>query len=234
MKEVVFFGSNSETEQRLERAFEAASDLCSNGWKLRYTESNGLDKAALEAYRASGSSSRNIEFYGNRLKEGYSGLCSRYVPVWDGLSTEIKSNFLVAISALYGTDNEKTATLVIYSSLDCSPVVKFLNKVEEDRGYVKRLDMSSPDFEKKFKELVLGDVSPESRIKNALEIAHTYSQIDGDHHKKWTIDTMVRALLGDPFPEEQKDTPEYKEFIKSYCDGEDGPETYSWDIGIAP
>ncbi len=46
-----------------------------------------------------------------------------------------------------------------------------------------------------------------------------YSQIDGGHHKAWTIDRMARILLGD----------KYDAFIKEYeSDG------YSWDKGIAP
>jgi len=66
----------------------------------------------------------------------------------------------------------------------------------------------------------------EQKIKEALNIAWSYFQIDGDHHQTWVIDQMVRKLLG---TEE-----EYKKFIKDFCDGEDGADTYAWDIGIAP
>ena len=59
-------------------------------------------------------------------------------------------------------------------------------------------------------------------IDKALEIAFRYSQIDGVHHKAWSIDQMVRALLG---TEEA-----YDKFIRDYeNDGE-----YVWDTGIAP
>lgn len=64
------------------------------------------------------------------------------------------------------------------------------------------------------------------KIERAIGIAVSYGQIDGDHHKTWVIDQMVRALLGSD--------DEYKKFIKEYCDGEDGEETYYWDEGIAP
>jgi len=60
--------------------------------------------------------------------------------------------------------------------------------------------------------------------KKALKIAWEYAGIDGSHHKAWVIDQMVRALLGD----------KYDKWIKAYCKGEDGPDTYSWDCGIAP
>lgn len=63
-------------------------------------------------------------------------------------------------------------------------------------------------------------------IEKALEIAEGYSQIDGGHHKAWVIDQMVRKLL---VTEEA-----YKKFIAEYCDGEDGTDTYEWDVGIAP
>ena len=62
------------------------------------------------------------------------------------------------------------------------------------------------------------------RIEQALEIAFFYGQIDGDHHKRWVVDQMVRKLTG----------ARYDDWVKDYQDGEDGPETYEWDTGIAP
>lgn len=60
------------------------------------------------------------------------------------------------------------------------------------------------------------------RINKALEIAWEYSQIDGAHHKSWSIDQMVRALF-----ETEED---YKRWVSEYeNDGE-----YYWDTGIAP
>lgn len=62
------------------------------------------------------------------------------------------------------------------------------------------------------------------RIALALETALSYGQIDGDHHKMWVIDQMVRALTGD----------KYHEVIDQANFGENGPDTYEWDEGIAP
>ncbi len=42
---------------------------------------------------------------------------------------------------------------------------------------------------------------PKKRIKSAIEIAVKYGGIDGDHHKSWVIDHMVRALAGDEYDE---------------------------------
>jgi hypothetical protein len=64
----------------------------------------------------------------------------------------------------------------------------------------------------------------EEKIKAALEIVMRYGGIDGAHHKDWVIDQMVRTLTGD----------RYEEWVKEACDGEDGPDTYEWDVGIAP
>jgi hypothetical protein len=62
------------------------------------------------------------------------------------------------------------------------------------------------------------------RVQLALELLAADGQVDGDHHKAWTIDQTVRILTGDG----------YDAWIAEYRDGEDGPETYYWDEGIAP
>lgn len=62
------------------------------------------------------------------------------------------------------------------------------------------------------------------RVAVALEIAAGYGTTDGAHHKMWVIDQMVRALTGD----------EYPKWVAGFNDGEDGPNTYQWDEGIAP
>lgn len=61
-------------------------------------------------------------------------------------------------------------------------------------------------------------------IDRALEFALRYGGIDGDHHKAWVIDQMVRALTGE----------HYEQWVRDAKAGEDGPETYGWDEGIPP
>ena len=61
-------------------------------------------------------------------------------------------------------------------------------------------------------------------VRRALDVAFNYGSIEGDHHRAWVIDQMVRDLAGD----------KYAEFVKAYNDGEDGPNSYEWDEGIAP
>jgi hypothetical protein len=62
------------------------------------------------------------------------------------------------------------------------------------------------------------------RIHKAIDLAVRYGGIDGAHHKAWVIDQMVRELSGD----------RYEKIVADARDGEDGPETYDWDCGIAP
>ena len=62
------------------------------------------------------------------------------------------------------------------------------------------------------------------RIYAAVELAVQYGGIDGDHHKAWVLDQMVRVLTGD----------DYARVVADAKDGEDGPDTYAWNEGIAP
>jgi len=67
-------------------------------------------------------------------------------------------------------------------------------------------------------------MSNHERIANAISIAVQYGGIDGNHHKQWVIDQMVRVLAGD----------NYERIVADAKMGVDGPDTYSWDVGIAP
>lgn len=65
------------------------------------------------------------------------------------------------------------------------------------------------------------------RAANAIAVAGTYGQIDGEHHKQWVINEMVRQLLGN-------DPQFYAEWVAGNRAGEDGPDTYGWEEGIPP
>lgn len=67
-------------------------------------------------------------------------------------------------------------------------------------------------------------ITDKDKITKALNIAMASGQVDGDHHKAWVIDQMVRALTGDA----------YQSFVAEHNAGEDGPDTYVWDCGVAP
>jgi len=63
----------------------------------------------------------------------------------------------------------------------------------------------------------------DKKIKDALDLITQYGGNDGGHHTQWVLDQVVRILADD-----------YEAWVKEYKDGEDGPETYGWEEGIAP
>lgn len=66
--------------------------------------------------------------------------------------------------------------------------------------------------------------SPEDRIEAAIKVAEQYADIDGAHHKQWTINEMLRALMG-------KDG--FTQWLAKV--NAEGAEEYGeWDLGIAP
>ncbi len=62
------------------------------------------------------------------------------------------------------------------------------------------------------------------RIEAAITLGVRYGGTDGEHHKAWVIDQMIRALAGD----------RYDQIVADARTGEDGPHTYDWDVGVAP
>ena len=76
-----------------------------------------------------------------------------------------------------------------------------------------------------------------------------YGWIDGGHHKSWLVDQIMRIVLGTSVvinkarwsngTEEFRirlgaPSPAYEEWVATMKDGEDGPDTYDYDIGVAP
>jgi hypothetical protein len=78
------------------------------------------------------------------------------------------------------------------------------------------------------------------RIAKALELAD-YGTVDGDHHKMWVIDQMVRALLGCPLEivtvPVNGSLPEYsyeKQAVNREYELFTAQHGGNWDEGIAP
>jgi hypothetical protein len=85
-------------------------------------------------------------------------------------------------------------------------------------------------------------------IKAALRLIEKYSGIDGDHHKAWLLDQIARALHRAPIsvkiavwtdrrPEIRTSIgtcTQYADWVVEMKNGEDGPNTYGYDEGIAP
>ncbi len=79
------------------------------------------------------------------------------------------------------------------------------------------------------------------RIERALEYAAQYGTTDGEHHKAWVIDQMVRALTGCPMTELTSKFPDAHGNAYTYTgQGESGAYreflavSPSWEEGIAP
>jgi hypothetical protein len=68
------------------------------------------------------------------------------------------------------------------------------------------------------------DTEALKRIMDALDLGIRWGVIDGGHHKMWTIDQMIRALLGD----------DYEQVIAKYNKENIEVGYGEWDKGIAP
>lgn len=88
-----------------------------------------------------------------------------------------------------------------------------------------------------------------NRIQKALNIATAYGTTDGDHHKMWVIDQMVRELTGCPtlkttvvgmHPSKSYDyeylgeSESYQEWVRSFEFSPDGEHYDEWDKGCPP
>ena len=83
---------------------------------------------------------------------------------------------------------------------------------------------SATQLKEQAADLAQAALEVERSVLLAVELAVRYGGVDGAHHKAWVIDQMVRALSGT----------KYREVIAYACAGEDGPDTYEWDEGVAP
>ena len=92
--------------------------------------------------------------------------------------------------------------------------VSGLKGVQQD---IKNVLAELEQKDKRIKEL-------EEERESVLDLIFEYGQIDGEHHKTWVIDQIVRILTKD----------KYNEWIKNYVYDEETGDTYSWDKGIAP
>lgn len=83
----------------------------------------------------------------------------------------------------------------------------------------------------------------------ALIYIGMYGSIDGAHHKDWVLDQVARILHGAPVQVSVakwengtenlryrvgEPTAEYTAWVVELKAGEDGPDTYGYDEGIAP
>lgn len=70
----------------------------------------------------------------------------------------------------------------------------------------------------------MNSLDSQKRIDAALRMARLHGQEDGEHHKMWVIDQMVRALTGD----------DYEQWVKSGSIYHGGRHFEEWETGIIP
>ena len=82
----------------------------------------------------------------------------------------------------------------------------------------------------------------------ALLYIQMYGSIDGAHHKDWVLDQVARILNGAPVTVKEASWTNgqtelrytvgtcdaYENYVADCKQGEDGPESYGYDCGIAP
>ena len=61
------------------------------------------------------------------------------------------------------------------------------------------------------------------KAKKALDLIDEWGGVGGGHHKQWLLDQVARVLADD-----------YESWVAEWESGEDGQNTYTWDVGIAP
>lgn len=62
------------------------------------------------------------------------------------------------------------------------------------------------------------------RTEDAMEVIERFGGIQGDHHRCWVLDQAARFIKG----------PDYDQWVVAMKAGEDGPDSYEYDVGIAP
>jgi len=136
------------------------------------------------------------------------------------------------------TENAKLEAQLLASQAECDEAWKVIADAVETLTIWSRQDFTNPDGStpmwnptlRRLRNLLAtrAQSTPPSpapdAVRDALEIACAYGGIDGGHHKMWVIDQMVRRLTGD----------DYDAWVREHNKGEDGPDTYAWDQGIAP
>jgi hypothetical protein len=88
-----------------------------------------------------------------------------------------------------------------------------------------------------------------SKGERSMYFLESYGGIDGTHHKDWILDQIARVMKGTPiviklakWSNGQQEfristgdpSKEYLDWVTEMKSGEDGPDTYGYEEGIAP
>lgn len=94
------------------------------------------------------------------------------------------------------------------------------NKGEKLPGETEDVSINNPEDPVEYQAFLR---SNQDTASTALMIASKYAMVEGEHHKTWVIDQMIRALTGN----------QYEAFINHSCKL-NGKENGEWDEGNVP
>lgn len=102
----------------------------------------------------------------------------------------------------------------------------YLYVCDEEDYYVAEYDndFTRLDFFMMYEEDFLTRKNMEGKIADIARVIERYGWIDGAHHKDWVLTRVLKIIYGDY----------YDKWLEHFCDGEDGPDTYSWEEGCPP
>jgi len=66
-----------------------------------------------------------------------------------------------------------------------------------------------------------------TKLQTILNIIEQYGLIDGEYHKQWLIDQIVRIITGNNYRQ-------WIEYFQGPYDEETGTYQCQWDVGIPP
>jgi hypothetical protein len=153
---------------------------------------------------------------------------ARRVADMQGMNAEDRFTFL-AYHALVALEEYFQRTLRMNSLYPTPPLVipamqeqhKHVGHLNLDRG--ETCTLCGKDMHDPIHSTEPAPPTDQERIGNALQTIQQYGGIEGDHHRAWVIDQVVRHLV-----------PNYQAWVVEQKGGEDGPNTYGWDEGIPP
>ncbi len=100
-----------------------------------------------------------------------------------------------------------------------------IKDIKYDLNYAKKCEYDHVTVDVyKLQDLLTAYEKEKEKNNNVLGLIFEYGQTDGEHHKAWVIDQIVRIITEN----------NYDKWVQHYEYDEETDEDYFWDVGIAP
>lgn len=99
------------------------------------------------------------------------------------------------------------------------PLIEIIRKFK--REGIENFVITRPEI---VETLLTAYEKEKEKNNNVLVLIFEYGQTDGEHHKAWVIDQIVRIITEN----------NYDKWVQHYEYDEETDENYFWDVGIAP